>query len=200
MQRRSFLSQSMPYVFFGAVGCSSGCGTIFHSERIGQPHSRDIDWKVAALNGLGLLFFFVPGVVAFAVDFYTGAIYLPPEYLPYEPNDGFPPPPEYTPPADFVPPPHAPLPQAAPLSEAGTPSLHCLTIAREDLHPQGIRAAVEKHLGKTVNLEQTASRVTELDRLEDFDQTRQFCQSNPRFGTAARQFFQERISKRRWSA
>lgn len=32
---------------------------------------------VAALNAVGLLFFFVPGVVAFGVDFMTGAIYLP---------------------------------------------------------------------------------------------------------------------------
>lgn len=32
---------------------------------------------MAALDGLGLVLFFVPGVIAFAVDFYTGAIYLP---------------------------------------------------------------------------------------------------------------------------
>jgi hypothetical protein len=44
---------------------------------VNSPRSNDIDWKVAALNGLGLILFFVPGVVAFAVDFYTGAIYLP---------------------------------------------------------------------------------------------------------------------------
>ncbi len=56
---------------------SSGCGTILHSERIGRPHSNDLDWKVVALDGLGLMLFFVPGVVAFAVDFYNGSIYLP---------------------------------------------------------------------------------------------------------------------------
>jgi len=32
---------------------------------------------VAILNGIGLLFYLVPGIVAFAVDFATGAIYLP---------------------------------------------------------------------------------------------------------------------------
>jgi len=32
---------------------------------------------VVALDAIGLLFFFVPGVIAFAVDFVTGAIYLP---------------------------------------------------------------------------------------------------------------------------
>ena len=30
------------------------------------------------LNSIGLLFFFVPGVIAFAVDFINGTIYLPP--------------------------------------------------------------------------------------------------------------------------
>lgn len=33
--------------------------------------------SVILLDGLGLLVFFLPGVVAFAVDFATGAIYLP---------------------------------------------------------------------------------------------------------------------------
>jgi hypothetical protein len=32
----------------------------------------------SALDGIGLLLFFIPGVIAFAVDFATGAIYLPP--------------------------------------------------------------------------------------------------------------------------
>jgi hypothetical protein len=33
-----------------------------------------------ALDGVGLLLFLVPGVIAFAVDFATGAIYLPSGY------------------------------------------------------------------------------------------------------------------------
>ena len=53
-----------------------GCGTILHPERKGQPAGR-IDWAIAALDGLGLLIFFVPGVIAFAVDFHNGTIYLP---------------------------------------------------------------------------------------------------------------------------
>lgn len=55
-----------------------GCGTILNPERKGQPAGR-IDWKIAALDGLGLILFFVPGVIAFAVDFNNGTIYLPPE-------------------------------------------------------------------------------------------------------------------------
>lgn len=53
-----------------------GCGTILHPERRGQD-AGPLDWKIVGLDALGLLFFFVPGVIAFAVDFGTGAIYLP---------------------------------------------------------------------------------------------------------------------------
>ena len=75
MNRRDLLGR----LLVGATALPAvGCGTILHQERIDQPHSRDIDWKIAALDGLGLAFFFVPGVIAFVVDFYTGAIYLPP--------------------------------------------------------------------------------------------------------------------------
>lgn len=62
-----------------AVFCQSqGCGTILHPSRIGQPHGR-LDPAVVILDGLGLLLFFIPGAIAFAVDFSTGAIYLPPD-------------------------------------------------------------------------------------------------------------------------
>jgi len=54
----------------------AGCGTILYPERKGQKGGR-IDPGIAVLDGLGLLFFIIPGVIAFAVDFTTGAIYLP---------------------------------------------------------------------------------------------------------------------------
>lgn len=54
----------------------TGCGTILYPERRGQS-AGPLDWKVVALDAVGLLFFFVPGVIAFAVDFTTGTIYLP---------------------------------------------------------------------------------------------------------------------------
>lgn len=54
----------------------SGCGTLFHPERKGQL-SGDIDPAIAIANGVGLLFFIVPGVIAYAVDFSNGTIYLP---------------------------------------------------------------------------------------------------------------------------
>lgn len=55
-----------------------GCGTVLHPERRGQA-AGPLDWKIVALDAVGLLFFFVPGVVAFAVDFSNGTIYLPSE-------------------------------------------------------------------------------------------------------------------------
>ena len=62
----------------GALGATAGCGTILYPERRGQP-AGPLDWKVVALDAVGLLLFFIPGVIAFAVDFTNGTIYLPPE-------------------------------------------------------------------------------------------------------------------------
>lgn len=58
------------------VANSTGCGTILHPERKGQVDGR-IDPSIAVLDGIGLLFFLIPGVIAFAVDFSNGTIYLP---------------------------------------------------------------------------------------------------------------------------
>jgi hypothetical protein len=54
----------------------AGCGTIMYPERKGQKSGK-IDVGVAVLDGIGLLFFLIPGVIAFAVDFNNGTIYLP---------------------------------------------------------------------------------------------------------------------------
>lgn len=54
----------------------TACGMILYPERKGQRPGR-VDPGVAILDAIGLFFFIIPGVVAFAVDFGTGAIYLP---------------------------------------------------------------------------------------------------------------------------
>jgi hypothetical protein len=56
---------------------SLGCGTLLYPERRGQPVGK-LDIWVVLLDSIGLVYFVVPGLVAFAVDFTTGAIYLPP--------------------------------------------------------------------------------------------------------------------------
>ena len=53
-----------------------GCGTILYPDRKGQKSGK-IDAGVAILDGIGVLCFIIPGVIAFAVDFYNGTIYLP---------------------------------------------------------------------------------------------------------------------------
>ena len=63
-----------------AVLWTASCGTIIHPERINQPRGGRLDFSIVLLDGLGLLLFFVPGVIAFIVDFATGAIYLPAGY------------------------------------------------------------------------------------------------------------------------
>ncbi|WP_338522558.1 polyribonucleotide nucleotidyltransferase [Pseudomonas batumici] len=55
----------------------SACGSIFFPDRRGQIEGR-IDPLIAGLDAIGILFFVIPGLIAFGVDFTTGAIYLPP--------------------------------------------------------------------------------------------------------------------------
>lgn len=54
----------------------AGCGTLMYPERRGQKGGR-IDAGVAVLDGLCLLLFIIPGIIAYAVDFSNGTIYLP---------------------------------------------------------------------------------------------------------------------------
>lgn len=71
--RRSLSSLLVAAVAMHAVSC----GALIHPDRIGQPHRGRLDTSIVLLDALGLLLFFVPGVLAFVVDFATGAIYLP---------------------------------------------------------------------------------------------------------------------------
>ena len=76
LSRRRFLRLGIAGTL--SVG-SGGCGTILYPERIGQPPGM-LDWKVVALDTIGLLLFLVPGVIAVVVDFYNHTIYLPQGY------------------------------------------------------------------------------------------------------------------------
>ena len=76
------MTMRTPHTLIGSALCLTlitqlaACGTIFYPERRGQVSGR-IDPAVAIMNAIGLLFFIIPGLLAFAVDFTTGAIYLP---------------------------------------------------------------------------------------------------------------------------
>ena len=54
----------------------SACGTLFYPDRRGQIDGK-IDPAIAVANAIGLLFYVIPGLIAFGIDFATGAIYLP---------------------------------------------------------------------------------------------------------------------------
>ncbi|UTW06599.1 polyribonucleotide nucleotidyltransferase [Pseudomonas benzenivorans] len=54
----------------------SACGTLLYPDRRGQIEGR-VDPVVVALDAIGILFFVIPGLIAFGIDFATGAIYLP---------------------------------------------------------------------------------------------------------------------------
>ena len=63
----------------------SGCGTLFYPERKGQTGGR-LDPTVVALDAVGLLFFLIPGIIAFVVDYSNGTIYLPGSANATDPN------------------------------------------------------------------------------------------------------------------
>jgi hypothetical protein len=53
----------------------TACGTLLYPERHGRRSGR-VDPAVLVLDGALLFFFVIPGVVAFAIDFYTGGVYM----------------------------------------------------------------------------------------------------------------------------
>ncbi|MGV3278754.1 hypothetical protein ACFX5K_03805 [Rickettsiales bacterium LUAb2] len=52
------------------------CGTLLKSNAINKPHSDKLDTSIVILDALGLLLFIVPGVVAFAVDYSNGTLFV----------------------------------------------------------------------------------------------------------------------------
>lgn len=115
----------------------TGCGTILYPERRGQP-GGPIDWKVVALDGIFLLLFVIPGVVAFAVDFSSGAIYLPTHC------EG-----------------------TTSVSRSGEP-LRKIDVPRSELSAAGIEAAVSKAVGRAIRLVKGEYATEELDSVENF--------------------------------
>ena len=169
MRRRRFLIISM---CTGVFSSACGCGTLLHPERVRSHHSRDLDWKVVALNGLGLLLFFIPGVVAFVVDFYTGAIYLPPETAT-----------SYRPPIDGT------GQSTAGRTLTSDTTLRKLTVPRDQLNQSGIEHAVGKQLGREVSLNDPGSRVSPLQQLDDYQDEVRLHHQDRQHGLAVLEFF-----------
>ncbi|OUS23784.1 hypothetical protein A9Q99_27515 [Gammaproteobacteria bacterium 45_16_T64] len=72
-RKKTLLSLGLIFV----ISTTSSCGYMLHPDRVGQK-GGEIDPAVIILDAAGLLFGILPGVVAFAVDITTGAVYLAP--------------------------------------------------------------------------------------------------------------------------
>lgn len=137
--RRSFIRIGAA----GLLGLVAGCGMILHPERRNQPPGGGIDWPIFALDTVGLLLFFIPGVIAFAVDFSTGAIYLPPnQYGSAEP----------------------------PRKDR---SLVTINVPQKELSQQRLEQVASQHTGREVRLIAGAYDTAPLSKLDDFWTTRQ---------------------------
>lgn len=77
-KRRHFLAG----LAFGTSSLLTGCGTILYPDRAYQKERGQLDPAMVIMDGIGLFFFIVPGLIAFAVDFTTGAIYFPADHEP----------------------------------------------------------------------------------------------------------------------
>jgi len=134
------------------VAAVSGCGTLMYPERRGQKGGR-LDWRVVALNGIGLLFFFIPGVIAFAVDFINGTIYLPEEPRPCEP-------------------PCLPTPVGR-TGRSRSTRLVSYSIPRSELNQRGIESLIARKTGKTISLDDEECLSRELKSIDSFWETRE---------------------------
>lgn len=136
------------FVGLGVLGileiATIGCGTILHPERRGQPAGR-LDWGVVALDAVGLFFFFIPGVIAFAVDFSNGTIYLPSEGAVRH----------------F---------QSADAHKSN--ELRSVAVAGEQVTPEAIEKTIAEETGRKVRLLPGAYLTKKLERLEQFWATR----------------------------
>jgi hypothetical protein len=72
---RPLLRWLAPCVGLALVVQIVGCGTLLYPERHGRRGGR-VDPGVLIMDGVLLFFFVVPGLVAYAIDFYTGAVYV----------------------------------------------------------------------------------------------------------------------------
>ena len=181
-----------------------------YPERRRMPHSNQIDWRVAAFDGLGLLLFFVPGVIAFVVDFYTGAIYLPAGPVPYP--GAYPPPPSGIPTyPPNVPPPGSAAPWPAPPAvslpvsptatvpaaqqPANSPPVNSSRFTQQQIPPTElnlprIERIVADHVGRQVSLQESDARVSRLPRIDLYADQCQQHRTSPKFGTAVKNFFE----------
>lgn len=139
LSRRGFIQMSAA----GAFSLVAGCGTILYPERRHQPPGGNLDWGIVALDGVGLLLFLIPGVIAFAVDFATGAIFLPP---------------------------HGYGDAGTPANDEPLVEVH---VPPQELTSQRMEQVASKHAGRDVRLVRGEFLTAPLTKLADFWTTRE---------------------------
>ncbi len=60
-----------------AISLLSSCGTVIYPGRVNRKKHGGLDPSIVILDGIGLFVFIIPGLIAFAVDFGSGALYFP---------------------------------------------------------------------------------------------------------------------------
>ena len=131
--RRRFIEMALVNASLGVIGC----GTILHPERRGQA-AGPLDWKIVALDAVGLFFFFIPGVIAFAVDFNNGSIYLPPEQHGQRPRRG------------------------------RRTDLVTVKVPRDQLNTRKIEEVVSNHVEQPIELKAGTYQMEEIDHVDEF--------------------------------
>ncbi len=136
MMRQGWLKKTVVPVVLVSISLQLlSCGTLFHPERKGQTGGR-IDPGIAILDGLGLLLFLLPGVIAFAVDFSNGTIYLPGSR------------------------------RASLDEQSGEQQLIAITLEDQELSERNIELALREELGRAVDITAPEVRVIRLDLLK----------------------------------
>src|SRR5260370_42086860 len=117
----------------------ASCGTILYPERRGQPAGR-LDLAVVTLDAVGLLLFLVPGVIAFAVDFSNGTIYLPPERTVF----------------------------FRPGGQQDSQHFQTVHVNPAELTPQRLEAILREQTGQAIRLEPGSYRAAKISQIQDF--------------------------------
>lgn len=96
------------------------------------------------MDGAGLLLFFVPGVIAFAVDIIEGTIYLPPDHY------------------------GSTQPEHSNSSALTQSDFHRIPIPQQDLTLTSIASAVQTELGQPISLKEGEYQTHPLPSLQYF--------------------------------
>ncbi|HEV7280223.1 MAG TPA: hypothetical protein VGN57_08425 [Pirellulaceae bacterium] len=153
--RRQFVVGSLAAVSTATLSAATGCGTLMHPERVGQTRRGNVDWTVVGLDAIGLCFFFIPGIIAFAVDFGNGAMFFPAE-----------------PDAPATATATVPTPQVQPANATQastvTPELRSVPLPPGKLTLDDLARIASRETGRRIELEQGTYETEPMDSLDDF--------------------------------